>query len=105
MTHVDIPLEIKRRQKELYKRSLYFLVPFVLELIAAAMHASRVWAAAGFAAIVIGWIIWVVYFFRLSRCPACNRLLLYLFQTPMLYKRCPDCQTSFTSSGQRDGRV
>jgi len=105
MTHVDIPLEIKRRQKELYKRSLYFLVPFVLELIAAAMHASRVWAAAGFAAIVIGWIIWVVYFFRLSRCPACNRLLLYLFQTPMLYKRCPDCQISFTSSGQRDGRV
>jgi len=98
MTHIDIALEIKRRQREVYKRSLYFLVPFVLEMIAAALHAPRVLAAAGFAAIVIGWIIWVVYFYRLSRCPACNRLLMYLFQSPMLYKRCPGCHTSFTSS-------
>jgi len=99
MTSIDIPLEIKRRQKEIYRRSLYFLVPFVVELIAAAMHAPRLWAALGFAAIVIGWIIWVVYFFRLSRCPACNRLLMYLFQTPMLYQRCPSCHVSFTSFG------
>jgi membrane protein YdbS with pleckstrin-like domain len=98
MTHMDITLEIKRRQRELYKRSLYMLVPFALEMIAAAMHASRVWAAIGFAAIVVGWIIWMVYYYRLSRCPVCNRLLLYLFQTPMLYKRCPTCHTSFTSS-------
>jgi len=57
MTHVDITAEIKRRQIELYKRSLYLLVPFALELIAAAMHAPRLCAAAGFAAIVIGWAI------------------------------------------------
>ena len=99
MTDIDIALEIKRRRNAVYWRSLYFLVPFALEVIAAAMHASRVWAAAGFAAIIIGWIVWVVYFFRLSRCPVCNRLLMYLFQTPMLYHRCPNCHTSFTSSG------
>ena len=98
MTGVDIARELKRRQKEIYKRSLYFLVPFAAELIAAAMHAPPLWAAAGFAAIVIGWIVWVVHYFRLSRCPACNRLLLYLFQWPMLYQRCPGCHASFVSS-------
>jgi hypothetical protein len=97
MIRIDVAVEIKRRQKEFYKRSLYFLVPFALELIAAAMHAPRVLAAAGFAAIVIGFIVWMVYFYRLSRCPVCDRLLIYLFQDPP-YARCPSCRTSFTSS-------
>ena len=97
MTHSDVALEIKRRQRAFYWRSLYFVVPFVLELIAAAVHAPPVWAAAGFAAIVIGGVIWMVYFYRLSRCPACNRLLIYLFQSPP-YERCPSCNTSFSAS-------
>jgi len=98
VTGIDIALEIKRRQKEVYKRSLYFLVPFVVELIAATMHAPPIWAAVGFAAIVIGLIIWTVHFYRLSRCPICNILLLSLFGAPMLWKRCPRCHTSFSSS-------
>lgn len=78
---------------------LYFLVPFVVELILAAMHAPPIWAGVGFVATIVGLITWMVHFYRLSRCPVCNTLLRELFGYPMLWKRCPKCHTSFTSSG------
>ena len=77
---------------------LYFLVPFVVELILAATRAPPLWAGVGFVAIILGLIAWMVDFYRLSRCPVCNTLLRELFGYPMLWKRCPKCHTSFTSS-------
>jgi len=41
----------------------------------------------------VGLAIWMVRYYRLSRCPACNALLMYLFQSPPLYQRCPYCHT------------
>ena len=78
---------------------LYFLVPFVVEVILAAMHAPPLWAGIGFVAIILGLIAWMVDFYRFSRCPVCNTLLRELFGYPMFWNRCPKCHTPFTSSG------
>jgi hypothetical protein len=94
-TTQDLFLEIRRRLKEVYKRSLYFLIPFALTTIGAWAHAPRALLIVTFVAIWIGLAIWMVSFFRLSRCPACNALLMYLFQSPPLYERCPYCQVRF----------
>ena len=95
MTQIDIAPEISRRIREIYKCLPYVLVPFVLEMIAAAMHASPLVAAVGFAAIVIGLIIFLVNYYRLRRCPVCNQTLLYLFDYPLVYDRRPHCHTAF----------
>jgi hypothetical protein len=91
----SIRLEIKRRLREVYKSSLYFLVPFALTTLGAWAHAPRWYLVTMFVGIWVGLVIWMVRYFRLSRCPACNALLMYLFQLPMLYDRCPYCHAPF----------
>jgi len=91
----SIRLEIKRRLREVYKSSLYFLVPFALTTLGAWAHAPRWYLVTMFVGIWVGLVIWMVRYFRLSRCPACNALLMYLFQLPMLYDRCPYCHVPF----------
>jgi hypothetical protein len=101
MNPIDIPREIKRREKELYKRAFCFAVlPFAVELIAVAMDVPDILARAGFVAFFVGMIICLVSFYRLSRCPICNQWLgENLFVHPRVYQRCPMCHTPFTSSG------
>lgn len=94
MNQIDVLQEIKRRQKEAYKRSLYFIVPLVLDIIATGMNAPRLVVGIGFVAAIIGFIILMVYYYRVHRCPACNYSLNNLFEA----SRCPRCHTSFTSS-------
>jgi membrane protein YdbS with pleckstrin-like domain len=91
----DWSLEIRRRLKEVYKRSLYFLIPFALTTLGAWAHAPRPVLIVSFAAIFVGLAIWMISYYKLSRCPACSALLLYLFQLPALYERCPYCHAPF----------
>ena len=92
---VDIPQAIKQRKKEVYKRSLYFLVPFGLTTLGAWGQAPRMLLIICFLGTWAGLALWMVCFYRLSRCPACNKLLADLFQTPLLYERCPHCHVAF----------
>ena len=90
----DWSSEIRRRLREVYKRSLYFLIPFALTTFGAWAHAPRPVLIVSFAAIIVGLAIWMVSYYSLSRCPACNKRLLYLFQIPE-YERCPYCHAPF----------
>jgi len=95
VTQIDIAPEIRRRIRKIYKCLPYVLVPFVLEMIASTMHAPPLVAAVGFAGIVIGSIIFLVNYYRLRSCPVCNQTLIYLFDAPLVYDRCPHCHTAF----------
>lgn len=95
---IDIAPEIKRRLRQVYWRVPFVLVPFAFEMLAAGFHAPPLVAALGFAAIVIGLVVFMVEYYRQSRCPACNRSLFYLFTWPFPYDRCPWCKTRFVSS-------
>jgi len=90
----DMSREIKRRLREVYKRSLYFLIPFALTTLGAWARAPRPILIATFLGCWVGLAVWMVAFFRLSRCPACNALLMLLFQPPA-YERCPYCRAPF----------
>jgi hypothetical protein len=94
----SVSLELKRRHREIYKRFLYFLIPFALTMLGAWAHAPRPFLIATFIGTWVGLAIWIANYFRLSRCPACNALLTYLFQIPPLHERCPYCHTSFKES-------
>jgi Flp pilus assembly protein TadB len=94
----NVSLEIKRRHREIYKRFLYFLVPFALTTLGAWAHAPRSLLIATFVATWVGLVVWIVNYYRLCRCPACNELLRQLFQRPPLYERCPYCHTPFKES-------
>jgi hypothetical protein len=91
----SIRLEIKRRLREVYRSSLYFLLPFALTTLGAWAHAPRWYLVTTFLGMWVGLVIWMVRYFQLSRCPACNALLMYLFQLPMPYDRCPYCHAPF----------
>lgn len=97
----DPAREIKRRSTENNKRALYFLIPFALTTFGAWAHAPRPLLIAGFISIWVGLGIWMVSYYRLSRCPVCNHFLAYLFQLPMLYRRCPYCLAPFSSEPSR----
>ncbi len=92
---LPIALEIKRRLREVYKGSLWFLIPFALTMLGTGLHAPRWYLGTAFVGIWVGLIVWMVQYFKLSRCPACNALLMYLFQSPKLYRRCPYCHVPF----------
>lgn len=100
MVTPDLSSEIQRRLKEVYKRSLYFLVPFALTTFGAWAHAPKPVLIVSFAATVVGLVIWLVSYYSLSRCPACHVLLLYLFQPPQ-YERCPYCHAPFRGNVTR----
>ena len=89
-------LEIKRRLREVYKSTPYFLVPFALTTLGALAHAPRWCLITTFVGTWVGLAIWMVRFFQLSRCPACNALLMQLFQPPP-YERCPYCHIPYTT--------
>ena len=92
---LPIRLEIRRRMWAIYKGSLFFLVPFALTTLGAWAHAPRWCLATTFVGTWVGLAIWMVRYYRLSRCPACHALLMYLFQSPPLYQRCPYCHAPF----------
>ena len=92
---LSMRLEIRRRLRGVYKSSLYFLIPFALTTLGAWAHAPKWYLITTFVAIWVGFAIWTVRYFQLSRCPACNALLMYLFQSPPLYERCPYCHVPF----------
>ena len=91
----NLSQEIRRRLRENYKRSLYFVVPFALTTLGAWAHAPTPLVIACFWAIWVGLVIWMVSYYRLSRCPACHHFLAYLFQSPPVYRQCPYCHAPF----------
>ena len=91
---IDIDAEIRKRTRSLYKSVWYILAPFAFTMSAAWMQSSLL-GAIGFAGCVIGIAAWSWKYYSLSRCPACNRSLMYLFSTPVLYKQCPSCRARF----------
>ena len=58
-------------------------------------HAPRWVLITTFVGMGIGFVTWTIRYFQLSRCPACNALLMYLFQSPPMYERCPYCHVPF----------
>ncbi len=94
-SQLDIASEIRRRRKEVNKRSLYFLVPFGLTTLGAWIHAPRILLIVTFCSFFVGLAVWTFWFFKLSRCPSCNASLRDLFMLTPVYKRCPYCHILF----------
>ena len=91
----DVSREIKRRTRELYKRSLYCVIPLAVTTLGAWAHAPTPLVIAAFWLIWVGIVICMVSLYRLSRCPACNARLAFLLALPPGYRRCPHCHASF----------
>ena len=92
---LSTPLELRRRLRRIYACALCFLIPFALTMVGAWAHAPKWYLVTTFAGTWVGLAFWMIRYYQLSRCPACNALLTYLFQSPPMYERCPYCHVSF----------